>query len=270
MSRSETENFVVELSLVTTSQDIAILESRLKAGQNLYNACLSEALKRMNLVGQSFAYQQAREISKDKKKERFEAFSKARQGYRYSDYDIQAYATIVANSSKWIKQHLDSNTIQKVATRAFKATERVLFGQAKKVRFKQKGQFSSLEGKSNKQGIRWKDRTVIWDSTLHKLSLKPIIDERDEVIRYALLCPIKYVRIVRCYLNGKVRFFVQLVCRGQPYQKPKNQIGKGIVGIDVNVSVIGAVGDDTALIEEFCQETENKQKVKGNKRQCQC
>ncbi len=260
MPRTETENFVVELPLVTTSRDIAILESRLKAGQNLYNACLSECLKRMQLVRESEAYQAARQISRDKKKERSEAFLKARKAYRYSDYDIQAYATIVATSSKWIKQHLDSNTIQKVATRAFKATERVLFGKADRVRFKQKGQFSSLEGKSNKQGIRWKNNQVIWKSELHNLTLKAIIDNRDEVIQYALSCPIKYVRILRRWINGKARFFAQLVCKGLPYQKPKNQLGKGVVGIDVNVSVIGAVGDDSALIEGFCTEIEQLQK----------
>jgi len=54
------------------------------------------------------------------------------------------------------------HTIQKIATRAFKALERMAFGKAKKVRFKQKGQFASLEGKTNKQGIRWTGNGVEW------------------------------------------------------------------------------------------------------------
>jgi len=267
MPKAQAPRLVVELPLVANSYEMAVLESRFNAAQNLYNAVLDECLKRMHLVQNSEAYQSTKKIPKDKKKERSEAFNKAKQAYRYSDYDIQAFATIVANSSKWIKQHLDSNTIvpkrdatqQKIATRAFKATERIMFGKAKKVRFKQKGQFSSVEGKTNKQGIRWTGSSVVWNSDLHKLNFKVLIDSRDEVIQYGLQCPVKYVRIVKRWLNGKIRYFVQLVCAGLPYQKEKNKLGKGVVGIDVNVSLIGAVGDESVQIEGFCTDIETKQ-----------
>jgi hypothetical protein len=71
------------------------------------------------------------------------AFQKAREAYRFSDYDLQSFANKTAITSVWIKSHLDVHTIQKIATRAFKALERMAFGKAKKVRFKQKGQFAS-------------------------------------------------------------------------------------------------------------------------------
>lgn len=93
---------------------------------------------RMELVRNSEAFKQAKKIPRANKKDRAEAFSIARQAYRYSDYDIQAYATIVANSSKWIADKIDSNTQQTIAKRAFLASERVILGRAKKVRFKVK------------------------------------------------------------------------------------------------------------------------------------
>jgi hypothetical protein len=65
-----------------------------------------------------------------------EGFNEARKQYRYSEYDFQAYATVVANASKWIAQKVDSNTQQKLANRAFQASEKVMFDRAKKVRFK--------------------------------------------------------------------------------------------------------------------------------------
>ncbi|HBB33887.1 MAG TPA: transposase, partial [Cyanobacteria bacterium UBA9273] len=57
---------------------------------------------------------------------------------------------------------MDSNTVQKLATRAYKAAEKVLFGKAKKVRFKGKNQLDSVEGKSNKTGMRWKGDSIEW------------------------------------------------------------------------------------------------------------
>lgn len=109
---------------------------------------------KLELVRNSELYQQAKAISKTDKKARSTTFQKAREAYRFSNYDLQAFANQTAIASVWIKFHLDANTIQKIATRAFKALERMMFGKAKKVRFKQKGQFVSLEGKTNKQGIR--------------------------------------------------------------------------------------------------------------------
>lgn len=80
---------------------------------------------------------------------------------------------MVSNNSKWITEKIDSNTQHKIATRAFKASERVLFGLAKKVRHKAPTRFKSVEGKTNQQGLRWKDNQVIWGS----LKLKPIMAE---------------------------------------------------------------------------------------------
>lgn len=151
---AKTSSFVTEIPLITTSSDRAILAARLEAGRQLYNAVLSEGKVRLLFVRDSEEYQKAKSIPKSDKKARSTAFQKALIAYRFSDYDLQAFANITAIASSWIKSHLDANTIQKIATRAFKAVERMLFGLAKKVRFKQKGQFASLEGKTNKQGIR--------------------------------------------------------------------------------------------------------------------
>ena len=91
---------------------------------------------RMELVRNSEAYQAARKIPIGRKKERSNAFADSRAAYRLTDYDLQAYANKAASRSKWIAEKIDSNTQQKLATRAFKAVERILFGKAKDIRFK--------------------------------------------------------------------------------------------------------------------------------------
>jgi hypothetical protein len=160
MVKSSTPTFITTIPLRVDSQAEAELKSRFQAGRQLYNALLSEAMVRANLVKQSDLYQQAKKLPRGQG--RTQQFTKARQVYRYSDYDLQAYATVVANRSKWMTEKIDSNTQQKLATRAFKASERVLLGSAKNVRFKVPSQFKSLEGKTNKQGIRWKNNQLVW------------------------------------------------------------------------------------------------------------
>ncbi|MFK0730111.1 MAG: RNA-guided endonuclease InsQ/TnpB family protein [Gloeotrichia echinulata GP01] len=253
---AKTPSFVTEIPLKTTSKDLAVLAARLEAGRQLYNAVLSEGKNRLQLVRDSELYQQARLINKNDKKAKSSAFQKAREAYRFSDYDLQAFANKTAIASVWIKSHLDAQTIQKVATRAFKALERMAFGKAKKVRFKQNGQFASLEGKTNKQGIRWTGNGVEWS----KLKLSGIINN-DPVILHGLNSKIKYVRLVRRILNQKTFWFAQLVCEGEPYQNPKNIIGESsTVGIDLGVSTVAIVGDDETIWTSFAVELTSKQK----------
>ena len=252
---AKTSSFVTEIPLVTTSKDLAVLAARLEAGRQLYNAVLSEGKIRLELIRNSELYQQAKAIYRTNKKERSTAFQKARKSYRFSDYEWQAFANKTAIASFWIKSHLDANTIQKIATRAFKAIERLMFGKAKKVRFKQKGQFASLEGKTNKQGIRWTGNAVEWSG----LKLKAIITN-DPVILHGLNSKIKYVRLVRRILNQKTYWFAQLVCEGMPYQKPKNFINDGNVGIDLGVSTVAIVGDQETIWTPFAVELNSQQK----------
>ncbi|MHC5672372.1 MAG: RNA-guided endonuclease InsQ/TnpB family protein [Nostoc sp.] len=207
------------------------------------------------LVRDSELYQQTRLIDKNDKKAKSTAFQKAREAYCFSDYDLQSFANKTAIASIWIKSNLDAQTIQKVATRAFKAIDRMAFGKAKKVRFKQKGQFASLEGKTNKQGIRWTGNAVEWS----KLKLSAIITN-EPVILHGLNSKIKYVRLVRRILNQKTYWFAQLVCEGEPYQKPKNIIGDGTVGIDLGVSTVAIVGDEKTIWTPFAVELTSKQK----------
>lgn len=128
--KSKTPSFIATIPLIVSSKDDAELRARFQAGRQFYNAMLNESMARMKLVRNSSAYKQAKKIPKDKKKQRAEAFSAARKAYRYSEYDLHSYGTIVANKSKWIAQKVDSNSQQKLATRAFQASEKILLGRA--------------------------------------------------------------------------------------------------------------------------------------------
>jgi putative transposase len=149
-----------------------------------------------------------------------------------------------------IVEHLDVAATQKLASRAFRAVDAWLLGKRGRPRFKGPHQMDMVEGKSNCGGIRWRNGVVKWKG----LILSAIIDYTDPVIAHALRCRVKYVRLVRRKIRGQNRFYVQLICEGVPYHKPKNQIGNGEVGLDIGPSTIAAVGDSAAFLVPFCEE----------------
>ncbi|WP_049783319.1 hypothetical protein [Mahella australiensis] len=84
--------------------------------------------------------------------------------------------------------------------------------------------------------------------------MQAIIDFNDPVIAYGLSCPIKFVRLVKKTIKGKTRLYVQLICEGIPYQKEKNYIAEGKIGIDVGPSTVAIVSDTKSSLNLFCHE----------------
>lgn len=260
--RTHTDSFICELPLILQADAERALHVRFDAARQVYNACLGEGLKRLDLLRQSKAYQTARELPKGPKgssqsKARAESFSAANAVVGFREYDLHAYAKQFGHS--WLGEHLDAFTIQKIATRAFQAVKEYALGKRGRPRFKGKNQFDSVEGKSNDSGIRWRENRVEWLG----LELLAIIPADDLVMAHGLNSRVKYVRLVRRKLNGRNRFYAQLICEGQPYRKAKNTVGQGIVGLDIGPSTIAVVAPDAkvASLEQFCDELKPRQGV---------
>ena len=117
------------------------------------------------------------------------------------------------------------------------------------MRFRVTTRFKSIEGKSNKQGLRWLKNQVVWCG----LKVEPIIDWNNPVLTHGLNSPVKYCRILWRNLNGKKRWFVQLVNEGLPFQKPKNYVTDGTIGLDLNISNVAFVADYHAGLLPFAQ-----------------
>ncbi len=125
-------------------------------------------------------------IPKKEQKERKALFSQLRQEYGFSEYALHAYAT--GATTTWIADHIDSNTAQKLATRAYQAASRVCLGQTKKVRFRRKGcGLESVEGKSNKQGLRFVLPSPEDPQLLYSLFLAW---HGEALVRYRILNPV--------------------------------------------------------------------------------
>jgi transposase len=258
--RANTPSFITELPLKTTSADEATVLVRLDTGRQLYHACLGEALERLGLIQQSKEYQEIQKLPKTingkQNSERTKAFNELNKKEGFTDYDIQHYATGIRNS--WMEEHIHAHIAQKLATRAFKAVQKKAFGLAKNVRFKGKNQMDSLEGKTNETGLIFKNDSLYWSG----LEIPCIINTDNDLITYGLNHKVKYCRIVRRNINGKNRFYLQLIQEGTPYQNPKNKIGSEEIGLDVGVGTIAMVADTKATLKQFCSELIPNQKKK--------
>lgn len=264
MPRSSGSSFVLELPLVVNPQENRVLSARFEAGRQLYNAVLGEALRRLDRMKQSKAWAAARKLPKglsgsEEQKARSAAFSRIARAASFTDYDLQAYGTNCKNAC-WIGTHLDANTTQKIATRAFRAAQRYQFRTGGRPRFKPKWKMlESVEGKSNTSGLRWRDDHLEWAG----LSLKVLFDRKDKhgVQTFALQYPVKYCRILRRTIRGKVRWFVQLVISGTPKWKEKNPVRQGKTSLDIGPSTIAVVSEEEAFLDRFCNNIPNLQKA---------
>ena len=229
MARDTSASFTCEVPLKATPAEERELLIRLECARMVYNACLGESLRRLKQLHESRAYQDARKLPKgirgsERAKKRAEAFREANELVGFREYDSHAYAKQFGQT--WVGvNRLDSLTIQKMATRAFRAVQGYHFNGKGKPRFKGKGSFDSVEGKTNTSGIRWQaeTQTVVWLG----LTLPAIIKPDDQVIEHGLTCKVKFVRIVRRKLNCRVRFYAQLVCEGQALPESKEHARSG-------------------------------------------
>jgi transposase len=254
MARSKTPPFITELEILPTPRQAKRLRSRFEAARQIYNACLGECLKRLDLLRQSRIYNRARKLAKGK--ERTETFKEAAVKMAFREYDIHKWATRFTAS--WLNEHVDARTVEQIATTTFLAAKTCAMGTRGRPRFKRKGELNTIEGKTA-SACRWKTelRSIVWKG----LTIPARIDASDPVVAHGLGCKVRYVRLTRRTVRGKERFYAQLVNEGLPYRKPEHTTQSGIVGLDLGPSTIAVVGEDQALLQPFCPELENHQRA---------
>ncbi len=261
----KTSSFVCEIPLQVSSLTEKSINRTFEASRQLFNACLGECKRRLSLLRDSKEYQKARSLAKNDP-QRQKLFQKAREKYGLSEYAMHAYAGKIKNS--WIGEYLGINLAQKLATRAYQATEKLVYRKAKRVRFKSKNQLHSIEEKTNKTGIRWKGTGVQFQNYF----IPGIFDQRDPVIQYALTKRVKYCRLVRRQIRGNAFYFVQLICEGLPLSLQERKdlqshqgkvtlpATKGVIGLDLGPSTIAIVSEETASLHQFCRGLKEHQK----------
>jgi hypothetical protein len=266
-SKTKTPTFLLELPLVAEAGQAARLRAHLEVGRQFYNAMLSAGQQRLRRMQADPAWQAARAIPRTHQQERRAAFSSLRERYGFSEYAFHELAKELRASL--LADHLDVVLAQTLATRAYRALNRVCLGMAKRVRFKSKSRgLDSIENKRNDTGLRFvlqkpeEGHTgyLLW----HDDQLRAIIDWNDPVVSHGLAHTIKYARLVRRRASSPrargadcqgERYYVQLILEGVPSQKPKHAVGSDIIGLDLGPASIAIVPREAeARLVPLCAE----------------
>jgi hypothetical protein len=266
--REKTPTFLLELPLAVEAGQAARLRAHLEAGRQFYNAVLSAGQRRLRRMKADPAWQAARAIPRTHTQERKAAFSALRERYGFSEYAFHDLARELRVS--WLAEHLDAVLAQTLASRAYRALNRVCVGKARRVRFKSRGRgLSSIENKRNDTGLRFVVQTrdggqpqgyLLW----HDDQLRALIDWDDPVVTHGLSQRIKYARLVRRRASSPraqgadregERYYVQLALAGVPLQKPKHTVGSDAIGLDLGPASIAIVPREAeARLEPLCAE----------------
>ncbi|WP_416151919.1 RNA-guided endonuclease TnpB family protein [Salipaludibacillus sp. HK11] len=248
-------SYILNLPLKTEKWQEDILYKRLEIARKMYNACLGELLKRHKRMKQDKEYRSW--IKQGKSKERSQVLKGLNKKYGLNEYAVHAF---VKPMQHHFKKNIDSFTAQKIATRSWFTFEKFLYGPAKKVMFKREDGLTSVEGKSNKSGIRFIDNIFVWNG----LKIHIITKANDVYAHLALEDRVKYCRVVR----RKDRYFVQLVLEGVPPKKvdrsgkDKHRRKEGKVGIDIGTQTIAVVSEEEAKLLELAPSANNIEQEK--------
>lgn len=253
-------NFVVQFRLKTEKYQESILNKRFEIGRRMYNSLVNITQKRYKEMIKTRKYRNLiSSLTGNKKQDKdiWKQIDKMRKQYRLYEY---AFHEDIKEMQHHFKDNIDSFTAQKIATTLWKSYDKLFYGNGNKVYFKRYGELNSLEGKSNKTGIRFKDDCLLWN----ELKIPVVIDYDNYYEYQALQCPISYCRIARKFIKHKYHYYVQLVFKGTPPIKVntetgeiKRLIGTGDVGLDIGTSTIAISSESDVKILELADKVQN-------------
>ena len=282
MIKASKQRFILNLKLKTEIYQEDILNKRFEIGRQIYNAVLRIALNKCNEMIKTKAWRnnqlELSNIYKSSKNDKqlkkickpyYNIKNDLLAEYKLNEYSLHED---VKNMQHHFKDNIDSFTAQKIASRVWTALNDNLFGKGEEVHFKPyfKG-LNSLEGKSNKTGIRYdiENNLFLWNG----LAIPTMLDINNDYEINALRNKICFCRIKHKFVRGKYKYILQLVLEGIPPIKVnkftgeiKNDIGQGKIGIDIGTRTIAYVSDYNCELLELAPKVQN---IENQKRRIQ-
>lgn len=243
--RSTTSSYIVELPLRVNDQQNRFLEKAFEFGRMLYNATLGTALGRLQRMRETKEWREARDMPKGRA--RTKAFTAVHNAFGLNEFGLVTIANDHRKASG--RNDIGSHEAQSIGKTVWRALKRYMFQQGGKPRFKSfKRGLNSIEGTDNHE-IMYKpeQKAIVWRRNGIKY-MKPDTDYMKEAL--ASDRRVKYCRIVRRTLNGKKRWFVQLVVEGVPPVRKVYAPKCEVVGIDPGPSRIAYFHEHHAAIVE--------------------
>lgn len=270
-------NFILELQLNISEKDRYHNDRALECGRHIYNATLKYALNHWNSMKQLKVYKSLlkeyisvkdsdNEVDRIHKSRVSNDLTQLRMQYKLSRYQLESYATKYKNNHNYDK-YIDSNSILNIVGSVWQAIEKLIFYKCKRVHFCKYGNFNSLTGKTNKQGIRFikpgekvnrkvsETYKVVWNN--REMSVKV---RKNDLYAHEVLetKKVKFCKLVRKVIRGKFKYYIQLVFDGVPPVK-RNTDGSfrhkvnlnERVGLDIGTTTLATVSKTSVSLEKL-------------------
>lgn len=248
---------MLTLKLQTSRFHEDLINKRLEIARNIYNANVSELIKRDRKMRHDPIFQTIQTLKT--KKEKNAVYKALRDKYAVSKYAMMKFTTPM---NRHFSENIPADVGHNQAIRAFQAYEKVRYSDGKKMRFKKFGTVNSIEGKSN-TGIAYKNGHILFNP--QKSKVKCIIPvkfyKNDTYQEKALHDEIRYCRIVRKQIKGKYQYFAQLIMKGTPPNRHIEDFSnhnKNTVGIDIGTSTVAVVSKETVILEVLSRQIKQK------------
>lgn len=254
--------FVLKFRLKTEPWQEDIIDKRIEAGRKLYNALVNKSLKVLRELEKTKQYRSLmKELRHDKSehdKEIYKQITKLRDDVGLSKYGL---CKMMTRLRYHFKAHILSHVAIALAKRLWQAYARYFYTNGRKIHFKSFGKFNSLSGLSDTRAIMYKKdkHLCVWD----KLNIPVVIDDKNSYEIEALSMPIAYCTVIREYVRGKRKYYLQLVFKGvRPAKRRKSdgsftqKLGKGDVGIDIGTSTIAYSSETEVSLKELADKAQ--------------
>lgn len=273
MKRAKTPSFILELEISfkdTLLNDLLkpekfirtgtpeTLDKKLDIANMIYNAILSEAEHRRQKVVHDPEYREALDGYRKAKKENRSTAAYAsvldavRERAGYTEFDMHAYAAVPKHHYADV---LGIDECQKLASRAFSASQNVLYGKSSRVRYHRRSDDTSVEGKSGKSTFKYIGSRCI---QCGKGNIYPLVVKKgDTYAEEALTHRVKFIRVARREIRGRRRYFAQLVMEGRPPRTKNLRYGRknAKVGLDEGISTVAVVSAKEVSLNELAPGT---------------
>lgn len=253
-------NFIVQFPLITEKYQDDILNKRFEIGRQIYNSLINITQKRYKEMIKTKKYRNLMSsLTGDKNNDKsiWKEIDVIRKEFGFTEY---SFYHLVMPIQKHFKDNIDSKTARRIASSVWKAYHKLFYGNGKMIHYKRYGELNSLEGESNKSGIKFRDNYLIWNGL--KIHVK--INYNDYYQYQALQNEICYCRIIRKYIRNKYKFYLQIIFKGNPPVKVdaetgeiKHHLGNSDVGIDIGTSTIAYSSNTDVKILELADKVQN-------------
>lgn len=252
--------FCITFPLIAEKYQKDILDKRFEIGRKLYNAVLSKVYKRYNCMIETKAYRQLQQqIESTPLKLRKPLYEQLKIMYKQYRLSESCLHSDIKEMQHRYKENIDSHVSQEIASRVWIALEKVLFDDGKEMHFKKYGHLNSLTGKSQKQGLRFKNNCLVWNG----LTIPVKIDYNNPYEYLAMQNDICFCKVKRRYVKGIYKYYLQITFKGTPPVKInkdgeiKRTLGSGVVGLDIGTQTLAIASDSNVKLIELADRVQN-------------